>query len=794
MSEILNEILMSEILNDENIMDELKQKVAELEAEKALLESKKLEADRDADITEETKAQMKNVIDKVSERIKEIQTEILNAPEAPELPEIPPLPPIEEIVPPIEEIVPPMSEILSGDFKIPPKPAAAPIPPVPPIPPAAVMSKHEQKLKDFERWVAQAEREIAVHERKKSQLEDSRSAIEDKLEDDLNDATRERLEEMMEELEDQIDTIDDKIDELNDKIEEINDEREEFENEYVDENLINEVKDLPGISGKFDKLFNFDFSKFDKLAQKFDEKFNQYKGKWSNGWTPDNNDATNDNTAEAEEINVKLIDDMKERYARIPNEEREQRRRYRRESKYNVNFCTNATIDSFCCYNTKDGEHPENLINDDGLKTKWCASERHISEIMHPYWVIIDLGGERTFNYVQIFKASEGGEDRRMNMSAWRIEVCRNNLDKANNTWTEFNQETSDISSIYEKQFETQTGRYIRLFIDAPEADPINKGGHVRLYGFKIKLRSETGEDIFDYTKKATIESCCDHNRNERPEHILNDNMKHKWCATRRQVDRIEIPHWVIIDFGESQTFNHLRIVKASEGDDGRDRGNKKWDMSAWRLEASDDKENWKEFNKETNDQTSIYIKTFEPVTGRYVRLWVDGAEANPNHKNGHVRIYDLRIEMLSEKSDDKPVTFDDIIAIAPFAKKETLDRLADKLADAEMVNFAKLKEVAPFLSPEAINKLILKAFEKDDFNAIFALAPHASKETIEEIALKLDSDLEFDKIKALAPFLGKEAITGILISNGKIDMGKLRQLAPLLGSALIDEIVRRMF
>ena len=789
---------MSEILNDENIMDELKQKVADLEEEKAVLEAKK--SQYDDDISEETKAQMDAVITRVSERIREIQTEILNAPEAPEVPQISSIPSIEEIVPPIKEIVPPMSEILEKDF--PPTPAAQPIPPmppfksIPPVPPAPVMSEHERKLQDFEKWIAKAEHEIEILEDKKSHLQDSYARVEDKLEEDLNDATRERLEEMMEDLENQIDEIDNNIDELHDKIEELNEEREEFEYGYVDEDIINEFKDLPGVSDKFGKgiNINFDFSKFDKIAQKFDEKFSKFKNK--------DKDDEIDVSQETEEINIKLIDEMKERYANISSEEREQRRRYRRESKYNVNFCADAVIDSFCCHQNRPHEEgyiesPDCIIADDpGLKTKWYSEHRHNVEIVHPYWVIIDLGDVKTFNYVRILKASEGGESRHMNMSAWRIEVCRHKLDKENDIWTEFNREINDESSIYEKQFEPQSGRYIRLLIDAPEDDSRNKSGHVRLYGFKIKLRDETGEEIADYTKKAQIDSCCHHNRNERPENLLNDNMKQKWCATRRQVDRVEMPHWVIIDFGESKTFNHLRLVKASESgqDNNWDRGKRHLDMSAWRFEVSDDKENWIEFNRETNDQTSIYTKTFEPVTGRYVRLWVDAPEADPNKKNGRVRIYDLRIEMLGEKSEDKPVTFDDIIAIAPFAKKETLDRLADKLADAEMVNFAKLKEVAPFLSPEAIDKLILKAFEKDDFNAIFALAPHASKTTLEEIALKLDTELEFDKIKALAPFLGKEAITGILISNGKIDMVKLRQLAPLLGSALIDEIVRRMF
>ncbi|MCL2099735.1 MAG: discoidin domain-containing protein [Oscillospiraceae bacterium] len=635
--------------------------------------------------------------------------------------------------------------------------------------------KIEEKEREIEQSNEKKDREINNLENKKARLESTRDEIENKMSGDINDATRERLEEMRDEVdekigetEDQIgevederndreEELNDEIQELHDRIEEINEEREEYENEYVDEDLIGEIKNLPG---------------FDNKAEQFETH------------------------EEPEEINVEIIDEIGKKYAGISSEMREQRRKYRRESKYNVNFCSGAAVDSFCCFHN-DEERPENLING-SLQNKWGTVGSHNIEIGHPHWIVIDLGETAEFNYVQLIKCSEGrgnwadSGNRGHDMSAWRIEVCVNQLDKTNNVWKEFNRETEEKSAVYEKQFETVSGRYVRLLIDAAEQNPEHKHGHARLYGFKIKLRNEVGEDLKDYTKKASIDSFCHYNRNERPEFVLNDNMKQKWCASDSHVEHIPMPHWIIIDLGENKTFNRLRIVKASEGEDKRDYGQKGYDMSAWRLEASEDKENWVGFNSETNDQSAVYIKSFEPVSGRYVRLLVDAAEHDPNNKNGHVRLYDLRLEMLSEKLEDKTVTFDDILAIAPFAKKETIDKLADKLTDID--DFAKIKEVGKFLSPGAADKLLLKAFEKDDFNAVFALAPYAPRETIEKIALELDSELEFDKIKALTPFLGKEAIAGIIISGGNLDMKKLRELAPFLGSALIDEIVQRMF
>lgn len=786
---------MNEILNDNNVIAELEEKRRVFESERRDFEEKRRELEQeiqileqkkaayDEDISEETKADVEEVLNKVTLKIAEITSQI--GERSAKINEINETLHIEET----PAAISPMSPLD-------PLPPLAPLMPEKSIP---AESERDRKNREFEERIADCERQIEVKERelerfneriereiealenRRARLEETFHTIEDKLNGNISEATRERLEDMMGEvedkmgeiedqmgeLEDQRGEIEDEIGELQDRIEEINDEREEFEYGYVDEDVINEIKNLPG----------------------FNESVEYVKPE------------------AVKEINIEILESAEKKYTSISNEEREKRRRFRRDSKLNVNFCAGATIDSFCCYQNRpesEGyvEHPECIISDNpGLKKKWYTEHKHVAEIGHPHWVIIDLGAVETFNYVQIIKSSEGRgshmdtDNRRQDMSAWRIEVSNDKED-----WTEFNRETNDQSTTYEKYFEPRTGRYIRLLIDAAEQDPNNKNGHVRIYGFKIKMRDEILDfsgaiHETDFTKKAKIDSFChQHGRDERAEYMLNDNIKQKWCATDNHSERIRMPHWVIIDFGESKTFNHLRLVKASESgqDNHWDRGHRNLDMSAWRFEVSEDKETWTEFNKETNDQSSIYIKTFEPQTGRYVRLWVDAGESNPNKKDAPVRIYELRIEMTGDDLNDKIVTFDDIIAIAPFAKKETLDRLADKLTEID--NFGKVKEIGKFLSEEAINKLLLKAYEKDDFNMIMALAPFSSKDVIEKIALNFDSEIDFDKIKALAPFLGKETVAGIIISGSKVDLRKLRELAPFLGSAMIDEIVQRMF
>lgn len=615
------------------------------------------------------------------------------------------------------------------------------------------LKKLQEMRNDMENEVVNSlnrEQMIAKHTRKMEKLEgqidlleNTVTEIESKLDGDLSDATRERVETMLDRVTDTIDDLQGEIDNLQAEIDDIED---AYEN-AVDEDILRELAGLPGM---------------------------------------DLSDIPNPESSDV--IDVEVFREYQQKYASGAEEARAKRRNYKKQSRYNVNFCDGATIDSFCCAYNRN-ELPENLIDSDPkLKTKWCAGQRHMVEIAsQPHWVIIDLKEAQTFNHVTIKKASTGRHwwdrgRREMDMSAWRIEVSD---DKEN--WTEFNRETADTSDVYEGGFEPQKGRYVRLLIDAGEANPNKKAAHARVCEFKLKLINENGEK--DVTKAAAIDACSHQKNGEEARNILNDNPAHKWCATDNHVTRQILPHWVIIDFGAGKTFNQLRMVKASGGGEP-----KKLDMSAWRFEVSDDKENWTEFNREINDQTDIYIKTFPEQTGRYVRLLVDAAEADPNNKQGAVRIYDLRIELAGEDPTDNAVTFDDIIAIAPYAKKETIDKLADKLAKSEVGNYNKIEAVAKFLSPGATERFIQEAFERDDFSAVLALAPYVSKDVVAKIAMGLDFATEMDKAQALMPFLSKEAIAGILVGGDQLNMANLRMLAPLLGSQLIDELLQKLW
>lgn len=814
----------AEIKEDEKIVEELNKKIEEYERQIENYTEKRNDLENTLsdlhnksaieDISSETKAKIEEVTGQVKIKLDEVNTQINSlSGKIQEITEtLAPIPPILSIspIPPVPMIPPIPPE--------PPIPSATQIPPESPTPPDipaapahkinyAVLEKeayikelelkikeNEKKISEYERLIEKTEdkiqkkderidEKIRVLEDKKSRFEETAESIDDKMNGDgINDATRERLEQMYDEIQEKIDETQERIDELedqkgeeedrineeidgyneiidglneeidgyNEEIENIREEIEEIENNTVDEDVINELQNLPG------------FSDFD---------------------------------VDTPRISHEPITNIPKVNIRIP-EQTPPYDNFDRNQKYNVNFCSvrmGAKIYAVCCEHS-GAERAVNLLDDDpNFKEKWCAADKHKNiNIVNPHCAVIDLGEIKTFNYLKLVKCSPGHGHRddtgntRYDASAWRFEISNDR-----EHWIEFNRETNDNSAIYEKKFGELTGRYIRLLVDAGGSDPNNKHHGVRFYDLRIELLNDDGSNSINLCKDARIESCCPSGWGGEIRNLIDDDpeYKTKWYIEGAHEEKRRQPHWVIVDMGAYRTFNHLRIVKASEGK--HDAGHRYKDISAWRVEVSNDREHWTEFNRETNDQSSVYSMTFAPQSGRYIRLWVDAGENDPNDIEAHVRIYDLRIEMLDRKENRGEVTFDDIIAIAPFAKKETLDKLVDKLI--EMDDFNKVRSLAPFLSKETLNKLISKVSGKIDSNTIRVLAPYLSKETLAVLVEKLDEDMDFEKIKILAPYLSKEALSLCVTKSGKVDMKLLRNLAPFLGSDMIDEIISKM-
>ncbi|MCL2095983.1 MAG: discoidin domain-containing protein [Oscillospiraceae bacterium] len=775
-----------EILNDEKIIEELHGKLSEHEVKLKDFTEQKQElnttlddlnrksSEYDDDISDSTREKMEEVKDKVKEKIDEIDSEITD---------------LNNKIKEINETLNPTPETQTQ-----PEPEIPEIPKLPSeleIKEAKVKELREKKNALEEEKVrrsSEIENKTDIIEGQRKRLEETLTAIEEKMDSrNINEATRDRLEEMRDEVQEKIDELDEKIDELHEsldnmqdeidelcgEIEDLCDEIEEIREGTVDENIINEVKKSTG----FDDLNN--------LLNKITDTVNAAL-------------FGNINNIKMPEIKIPPIPEIK---IKIPGQNysnnSNQNKNKKSEQKYNINFASSqmgASVYSVCCENSH-GERSANLIDGDmKFNEKWCATHDHgTRKVVSPHWVIVDFGEVKTFNYLKLVKSSTGdswhGDVGRKDLdaSAWRFEISN---DKEH--WVEFNRETDDNSAVYEKRFGQMTGRYVRLFVDRAGSD-----GNVRLHELRFEMHDEDG-NIINLCENPVIESCCDAGREEHAARYImgsnNPGYKKKWYTIWRHEENIPQYHWIIIDLGQTRSFNNIKIAKASVG--RHDFGDRHKDMSAFRLQISDDGDNFTEFIEETNDRSAIYEKTFPARTGRYLQLCIDSAEADSNNKRGHVRLYGLSLSMLNtdESGGDNTgeVTFDDIIAIAPFAKKETLDKLVDKLIATDDLN--KIKSLAPFLSEETLNKLISKVSSRADITTIRSLAPFLSRATLDRLVDELDGDMDFEKIKSLAPFLSREALAKCVVRNGgKIDMKRLRSLAPFLGSDCIDEIISKM-
>lgn len=137
----------------------------------------------------------------------------------------------------------------------------------------------------------------------------------------------------------------------------------------------------------------------------------------------------------------------------------------------------------FCQTVNAGAEAPSFLIDDDaGYATKWCATDSgdHADE---PHWIVIDFGSEKTFDSLQLVKASEGERDfGSTNLDASAYTFWASN-DKTN--WTKFCEETENHDPIYKKTFDAVTARYVKLTIERAE-ESLENVATVRLYDLAI--------------------------------------------------------------------------------------------------------------------------------------------------------------------------------------------------------------------------------------------------------------------------------------------------------------------
>ena len=142
-------------------------------------------------------------------------------------------------------------------------------------------------------------------------------------------------------------------------------------------------------------------------------------------------------------------------------------------------------------------------------------------------------------------------------------------------------------------------------------------------------------------------------------------------------------------------------------------------------------------------------------------------------------------------------VTPDTVAQVAPILKPEQTERiLEDVLArNADMVRLADLIPIAPFVSDAFLRGWVAQAVDADNLHDVVALAPFLSEETLDNMADRMaETELGVCQLIPLAPFLSEAALDKLVErAVREVKPGDLVGLAPFLSEAAMDAAVRKI-
>ena len=144
----------------------------------------------------------------------------------------------------------------------------------------------------------------------------------------------------------------------------------------------------------------------------------------------------------------------------------------------------------------------------------------------------------------------------------------------------------------------------------------------------------------------------------------------------------------------------------------------------------------------------------------------------------------------LMEQEEPK---MDQVTAMAPFLSREFLDNMI--LGMDREANFDDIMGLLPFTSKEIVEKLAREALErgKPGMGQVMAMAPFLSREFLDQIILGMDMEANFDDIMGLIPFISKdvvEKLAGEALERGKPGMGQVTAMAPFLSRKFLGNLV----
>lgn len=166
----------------------------------------------------------------------------------------------------------------------------------------------------------------------------------------------------------------------------------------------------------------------------------------------------------------------------------------------------------------------------------------------------------------------------------------------------------------------------------------------------------EAGENL---ALGCTVEACGFNERGgitgdvvEAPELAVDGDDDTKWDCNVPVHEGLEdnTLHWLILDLGESQTFNKIVLKHASNCTIDKDYP--EYNTREMVIETSEDKTNWTECLHILNgDQKAVNTRYFDAVQARYIRLRIIA----PGTMDTDARLVEMEIYNSSEKPVEEP-------------------------------------------------------------------------------------------------------------------------------------------
>ncbi len=141
------------------------------------------------------------------------------------------------------------------------------------------------------------------------------------------------------------------------------------------------------------------------------------------------------------------------------------------------------------------------------------------------------------------------------------------------------------------------------------------------------------------------------------------------------------------------------------------------------------------------------------------------------------------------------PPTLEELAPIANLLSPEQAHEAVVKSAEVHPVALKQLIGIAPFLDKETLDSIAMRVEKTGDLRQLVSLAPFLSKDTLSNILDDHIDDADPSALIGLVPFLAQEKKDALFRdAYEKMDTSLLRRIAPFVSKDVLSEAVLEMF